>query len=136
MTKEDKLKDYILERYASIREFTMAVDMPYSTVSSVLKRGIDNSSVSNVFKICKALGISPDELADGRIVPKVDHIVKPGGNEIMIEVNEILSDTKARLLHYDGLTLGGKPVNDDTVKAIVQGIDVSVEMAKRNTKKV
>lgn len=133
MTKEERLKEYILDRYGSMREFTIAVDMPYSTVASVLKRGIDGSSVANVFKICNALGISPDELSQGKISPTVDHIAQPG--EALTEVNEIISDTKARLLNYSNLTLGGKPVDQDTINALVQGIDLSLEMIKKGITK-
>lgn len=129
MTIEEKIKQYILDRYSSIREFTQIHGIIYSTLDSILKRGISNSSVANVVKICKALGISADELAEGRIVPKVDYMVDD--NNTLIEVNDILSDTKARLLNYTDLTLNGKPVSEETKKAIVQGIDISVELAKK-----
>lgn len=69
MTTEEKLKDLILSRYKSIREFTLEIDFPYTTLDSIFKRGINNSSVSNVIKICKALHISADALAKGEIVP-------------------------------------------------------------------
>lgn len=69
MKTEELLKDYILSRYSSIREFTSQANIPYTTLDSIFKRGIGNSSVSNVIKICKTLHISADELADGRITP-------------------------------------------------------------------
>lgn len=134
MTIEEKLKEYILERYQSIREFTHAVDMSYSTVDSILRRGIGNSSVTNVIKICKILKISADELADGRITP-----IKPTRREFEIdmetveisEISEILNDTKSRLESYKKLTLEGKPVNHDTIYTIIQAIDIGEEMAKK-----
>lgn len=139
MTKEEKLKRYILDQYGSIREFTLRFNIPYSTLDSVLKRGIDNSSVSVVFKICKALNISPDALAEGEIVPKLqaDYIVTSGGSEIMIdikEVDDILSETKKRLENYQDLLIGGKPADKETISAINHGIDITLEMAKRSTK--
>ena len=67
MSIEEKLKDLILRRYHSVREFTISADIPYSTLDSIFKRGIGNSSVTNVIKICKVLGISADALADGEI---------------------------------------------------------------------
>ena len=67
MTIEDKLRNHILSRYKSLREFTQTADIPYTTLDSILKRGIGNSSINNVIKICKALHISADELADGNI---------------------------------------------------------------------
>lgn len=69
MTIEEKLKDYILSRYNSVREFTIRAEIPYTTLDSIFKRGIGNSSVNNVIKICRALNISADELADGNITP-------------------------------------------------------------------
>ena len=70
MLVEEKLKSYILERYKSIREFTISIDMSYSTLDSIFKRGIGNSSLTNVIKVCRGLGISVDDLADGKITPK------------------------------------------------------------------
>lgn len=141
MTTEEKLKQYILERYKSIREFTIAIDMPYSTLDGVLKRGIDNSSVGVIFKICKALNISPDALGEGEIVPKsLDYGIVIGGNQIDIEVKEtkevdqILEDTKKRLLTYQDLLLEGKPVKKSEISTLVNGIDISLEMVKKSQK--
>lgn len=61
---EDKLKSIIIEKYGSIRQFAFKIDVPYTTVDSILKRGIDNSNVGNVIKMCKALNISIDNLLD------------------------------------------------------------------------
>ena len=66
-TSEDLLKELILSKYKSIREFTTAIQMPYTTVDSLLKRGIKKASVDNVMKICSFLKISADALVDGRI---------------------------------------------------------------------
>ena len=129
MTIEEKIKQYILDRYSSVLEFTQTHNLKHSTVVTILKRGIANSSLANVMKICNALGISADELAEGRIIPKVDYMVDD--DNLLIEVNDIISDTKARLLNYTDLTLNGKPVSEETKKAIVQGIDISVELAKK-----
>ena len=53
MNTEEKLKDLILSRYNSIREFTISIDMPYTTMDSIFRRGIGNSNVTNIIKICK-----------------------------------------------------------------------------------
>ena len=139
MTTEEKLKAYILERYKSIREFTIKIDIPYSTLDSVFKRGIDNSSVSVIFKICKALDISPDALAEGEIVtrPSVNTLIVDG-NQIDIEykepkdVDQILENTKRRLLAYTDLMLEGKPVKKEEITNLVNGIDISLEMVKKS----
>lgn len=64
-----KLKNYIKENYNSVREFTIKFDIPYTTMDSIFRRGIKNSSVSNISKICSALNISLEALINNEIVP-------------------------------------------------------------------
>lgn len=132
MTTEEKLKDLILSRYKSVREFVLEIDMPYTTIASIFNRGIDNSSVSNIIKICKALGISADALAEGKIVSTNDRCFELV--EDPIDISDILANTKSRLTCFDDLTLEGEPVDSETAKTIVQGIEVSLELAKRHNK--
>lgn len=61
---EEELKNLILEKYNSLRNFAIKIDLPYTTLDSILKRGLSNSNVANVIKICKGLNISPDKLID------------------------------------------------------------------------
>lgn len=65
---ENQLKNLILSKFKSLREFAIKIDMPYSTIDTILKRGLDKASIGNVIKICKSLNISADNLADGKIV--------------------------------------------------------------------
>lgn len=70
---EEKLKQLIINKYGSIRQFSLKADVPNTTIDSILKRGIDNSNVGNVIKICKALNISIDNLLDNKkIVPNLE----------------------------------------------------------------
>lgn len=64
---ETKLKVLILTRYKSIREFAISINMPYSTIDNILKKGVDTTNITNIFRICKKLDISVDALADGEI---------------------------------------------------------------------
>lgn len=71
MKTEDRLKAYILQNYRTIREFVATLDMPYTTVDTILKRGIEKASVSNLSRICDALNIDINKLvSDGIITPK------------------------------------------------------------------
>lgn len=70
MSIEEQLRELILSKYASIRAFSIAIDMPYSTLDSIFKRGVENASVSNIIRICNALTISADALAEGTIASK------------------------------------------------------------------
>ena len=69
MEATTKLKDYIKENYNSIREFTVKFDIPYTTMDSIFKRGIKNSSIASMSKICSALNISLEALINNEIVP-------------------------------------------------------------------
>lgn len=70
---ENKLKRLIIEKFGSVRQFSFSIGIPYTTIDSILKRGIDNSNVGNVIKICKALDISIDNLLDNKeIISSLD----------------------------------------------------------------
>jgi|GEM_PF-532507 len=68
---EEKLKELILCRYKSLREFTVKIGMPYSTFDTILKRGVDKANIINILKICDELKISADKLANGVIENKI-----------------------------------------------------------------
>lgn len=52
----------ILDRYPSLREFSRQADIPYSTLMTVLKRGISGAGFDLMMKICRALNVDPSEL--------------------------------------------------------------------------
>ena len=62
MTREDTLRNLILDRYISLRQFSIEADIPYSSLMTLLSRGIGGASFDTVVKICKALEIDPREL--------------------------------------------------------------------------
>lgn len=62
MTREDLIKQLITNTGLSLRAFAQKADLPYSTLRSMLERGINNASVDNVLKLCKMLNISFEEL--------------------------------------------------------------------------
>lgn len=70
MTIEQELKALIVKRYGSAKNFALEINMPNSTLDNIFRRGVLNSSVANIIKICNALEISADELADGKIVSR------------------------------------------------------------------
>lgn len=65
---EIKLRELILKKYGSLKKFCEIIDMPWTTLDSILKRGIANSNITNVMKITKELGIDTESLASGIIV--------------------------------------------------------------------
>lgn len=62
MNREYKIRNLILDRYTSLRQFAYEADIPYSTLMTLLSRGIGGASFDIVIRICKTLGINPLEL--------------------------------------------------------------------------
>ena len=78
---EQKLQDFILQHYKSLREFCMKIDRPYSTISNMLKRGILNCSVGLFVYVVDRLGLDIEELLLGNIVLKTDKALNPDINK-------------------------------------------------------
>jgi len=127
MTIEEKLREYILTYYKSIREFTQKAEIPYSTMDGILKRGIANSSIGNILKVCKALGISADELARNRIVPTTKSL-----KHIMIaEIPDMLIHMRKNKEDYIDLTIDGKSLSDNEFETLLDMNEMTVELIKK-----
>ncbi|MBP3593136.1 MAG: helix-turn-helix domain-containing protein [Lachnospiraceae bacterium] len=61
-SREQKLRNLILDNYVSLRQFAIAADIPYSSLTTGLSRGIAGMQFDTVIKICKALNIEPLDL--------------------------------------------------------------------------
>ncbi len=53
----DIIKCKIEEEYESVAKFSRTVDIPYSTLNSIIKNEIDSSRFSTVMYICRILEI-------------------------------------------------------------------------------
>lgn len=62
MEKETKLRKLMESKSGTVKAFAKEIDLPYTTIRSILERGIFNAKVENVTKICKGLGITTDEI--------------------------------------------------------------------------
>lgn len=124
MTIEERLKRIILSRYGSLRAFTIASDIPHSTVDTILKRGVANSNISNIVKLCKALNISVDALADGDIVPKSYN------NAPLVDVRELVDDVKTKLLTGDRVVIDGHIVDIERAEPLLDALDFGYKIVK------
>lgn len=73
---ESNLKEMIIDKYGSMKKFSEVINMPWTTLDSILKRGVANSNISNVLKITRELEIDSEKLIDGKIIPTINN-----GNE-------------------------------------------------------
>ena len=68
---ELSLKSLIIEKYGSLKKFSDTIDMPWTTLDSILKRGVANSNITNVLKITRELGLDAEKLVEGTICDNV-----------------------------------------------------------------
>lgn len=62
MTREQYLREKI-EEQGSLKDFSTKINMPYSTLFSILKN-VGGASIDNITKICNGLNITPDYVSD------------------------------------------------------------------------
>ena len=65
---EMELKNLILSKYGSLSEFCKKIGIPWTTLDSILKRGVEKANIKNILKITTELGIDVESLAAGEIV--------------------------------------------------------------------
>ena len=125
MTIEEKLKELIISRHGTMREFVQVVGLPYSTIDTILRRGVNKASITNVIAICKALHISADELAAGRIVP----VGKPKPQTA--ELGEIVEKLKLTLSNFKVITVNGTVLSADEIQTFSDGIDFAYSIVEK-----
>lgn len=121
MTIENQLRELILLKYGSLREFTFNIGLPYSTLSTILKNGIMTANISNVVKICNALSIKIDELVEGRLVENT-----PG--EKLLDVEKIFNQTKINI-QYPNVKINGQKLDENIKKSLIFSIDLIYQLA-------
>lgn len=131
MTIESKIKALILSRYRSVREFVGYTDLSYSTVDSILRRGITNSSLSSIMKLCEALYISADELAKGNLVPLNKRCTNDSDMNDMTDLIDIVSFTKQNIKSFENLTIDGKPATHEEIEILFDCFDFAVNVIKK-----
>ncbi|MBQ9118995.1 MAG: helix-turn-helix transcriptional regulator [Lachnospiraceae bacterium] len=62
MNREERLRNLILDRYVSLRQFAQKAGIPYSSLMTLLTRGIGGASFDTIMSICRALEVSPFEV--------------------------------------------------------------------------
>lgn len=99
MTVEDQIKSIIIQKYKSVRAFTKIIDVPYSTIDSMLKKGIAGTGIQTVLKVCHALDIDVESIESGTI--RYSHNANNFSDSNFTE-NEIQIIKKYRLLDQRG----------------------------------
>lgn len=94
--RSEILKKLIDNTGLSMRAFAEKAGLSNTTLHSMLERGIGNASVDNVIKVCKALGISVDQLEKMASAENVD--------EYDIKSDDIITRAAHKVGHEGPLT--------------------------------
>lgn len=122
MTIEERLKEYILSRYESVTQFCMKSGISSSTIFTVFKRGINNTSTTTIIKICNALSLDVTALSEGEIV-EVEHSEKI---EKPIDINQIIYE-----IETSKITCRGKELTDQQKRMIAYATKIAVQMSMK-----
>lgn len=105
---EQDLKEYIILNYQNLNNFCKVIDMPWTTLDAILKRGIKKARIDNIIKICKGLNIDCESLYYGSIVSlsknKQNNIFILNSSIPDVECKNVQTIIKARRTQL-GLTL-------------------------------
>ncbi|GIO07979.1 hypothetical protein J31TS6_40070 [Brevibacillus reuszeri] len=74
MDKRAEILAELIDKKGSRRAFAEEIGLPPTTLQSILTRGVGRASIDNIIKVCRALGISVEELdaiAAGREVQTI-----------------------------------------------------------------
>ena len=123
---ENELKSLILSKYGTVKDFAPKCGLPYSTVDTILRRGINKASVSSVIAICKALNISADALASGRIAPPDTPSVSQ-----LTDICAILDAARENIDLCRNLTLDGANLTRREAETLIDGLDIAVGIVRR-----
>lgn len=122
MTLEEKLKDLIIRRYGTMKAFAEYAGIKYTTLAAIMKRGIMNSTIDNIFTLCHALNISVDALAKGQIIPLPEEDLPKEQ-----QVNDLPDLVDAYVYHIQNnheCTLDDKPVTQEELEYFFKSIDM------------
>ena len=134
------IKQLIVESGYNQKAFAEKVDLPYTTLRSMLQRGIGNASVDNVIKVCKGLGITTEELEELALgVIKETKTSLPELNskdekDIQLELQKMIDglSSDSSYAAFDGETL--EDMDEEDKELLIASLENSLRLAKRIAK--
>lgn len=141
--RADIIKNLIFETGLNQKAFAQKIGIPYTTLRSMLQRGIGNASVDNVIKVCKGLGITTDQLENmskdeqhnssttGKELPQLN---AKDQKDIEIELQKLIDGLSGQngYAAFDGQTL--EDMDKEDRELLIASLETSLKLAKRLAK--
>lgn len=67
---EKELKELIISKFGNLKKFAEHIDMSWTTLDGVIKRGVNKTNITTLIRVCEGLGIDCESLYYGKIIFK------------------------------------------------------------------
>ena len=102
MDKTGYIKELIKNTGLNLKSFAERSGIPYTTLRSMLERGVENASVNNVIKVCRALNICVESLYE-----QCNNIQLTKEEKLLLDnYNSLNNIGKEKLLDYSNDLIG------------------------------
>jgi transcriptional regulator with XRE-family HTH domain len=129
------IKNLLKEQGYTQKSFAEKIDIPYTTLYSILDRGVGKASVDNVIKICRGLGITTDQLeamASGQeFNPELS---SKDEKDIQKELQKMIEglESKKGYAAFDGQDFD--EMDEEDRELLISSLENSLRLAKRLAK--
>lgn len=128
MTIEEQLKAEILSQYKSVRAFTTLINIPYTTLDSVFRRGIGKAGIDTMIKVFDALDLDIESISSGVLKKKKSPVLaKPKTEDLKLDdFTDKDLDALRYFFYARGIEEGQRLTSDQrkALRAIISLIDV------------
>ncbi|MDE9802901.1 XRE family transcriptional regulator [Staphylococcus pseudintermedius] len=139
MEKEKHLKHLMEMKSGSVKAFSKEIGLAYTTVRSILERGVFNAKVDNVIKICKGLNIKPENLMDlddtiiSESITTLIKLTPPRQKRVLDFANEQLNEQNNKVLHINSHNIISEEVavygyaSAGTGETLIDGVEFTTQ---------
>ncbi len=139
MEKEKHLKHLMEMKSGSVKAFSKEIGLAYTTVRSILERGVFNAKVDNVIKICKGLNIKPENLMDlddtiiSESITTLIKLAPPRQKRVLDFANEQLNEQNNKVLHINSHNIISEEVavygyaSAGTGETLIDGVEFTTQ---------
>ena len=85
---EKELKELIVSKFGNLKKFAEYIDMSWTTLDGVIKRGVNKTNITTLIRVCEGLGIDCESLYYGKIVYKSKENIADSFSDIEISLIE------------------------------------------------
>lgn len=93
MTNEEILKKIIEEKYQNVKAFSEKINIPYTTVRSILERGLLNAKVENVIRIADELNMRAEDML---LLSEKENLNK----DLYFYFEKLTKDSKLKVINF------------------------------------